>query len=40
MSKIDIQNPIILLEPAGRNTAPAKVVAALQSLKDSDSLCY
>ena len=34
--QIDIQNPIILLEPVGRNTAPAIAAAALQSLKDSD----
>jgi len=31
--QIDLHNPIILLEPAGRNTAPAIAVAALQSLK-------
>ena len=34
--QIDIQNPTILLEPVGRNTAPAIAAAALQSLKDSD----
>jgi len=34
--QIDIINPIILLEPVGRNTAPAIAAAALQSLKDSD----
>jgi mannose-1-phosphate guanylyltransferase/mannose-6-phosphate isomerase len=34
--QIDIKNPIILLEPVGRNTAPAIAAAALQSLKDSD----
>ena len=34
--KIGIKNPIILLEPIGRNTAPAIAAAALQSLKDSD----
>jgi mannose-1-phosphate guanylyltransferase/mannose-6-phosphate isomerase len=34
--KIGIKNPILLLEPVGRNTAPAIAAAALQSLKDSD----
>jgi len=34
--QIDIKNPIILLEPIGRNTAPAIAAAALQSIKDSD----
>jgi len=34
--QIDIKNPIILLEPVGRNTAPAITVAALQSLKETD----
>lgn len=34
--QIGINNPIILLEPIGRNTAPAIAAAALQSLKDSD----
>jgi mannose-1-phosphate guanylyltransferase/mannose-6-phosphate isomerase len=34
--QIGIKNPIILLEPIGRNTAPAIAAAALQSLKDSD----
>jgi mannose-1-phosphate guanylyltransferase/mannose-6-phosphate isomerase len=34
--QIDIKNPTILLEPAGRNTAPAIAAAALQSLKTSD----
>jgi mannose-1-phosphate guanylyltransferase/mannose-6-phosphate isomerase len=33
---IDIKNPTILLEPVGRNTAPAIGAAALQSLKYSD----
>jgi mannose-1-phosphate guanylyltransferase/mannose-6-phosphate isomerase len=33
--QIDIQNPTILLEPVGRNTAPAIAAAALQSLKTS-----
>jgi len=34
--QISIKNPTILLEPVGRNTAPAITAAALQSLKDSD----
>lgn len=34
--QIDIKNPIILLEPIGRNTAPAIAAAALQSIKDID----
>jgi mannose-1-phosphate guanylyltransferase/mannose-6-phosphate isomerase len=34
--QIDIKNPTILLEPVGRNTAPAIAAAALQSLKGSD----
>jgi mannose-1-phosphate guanylyltransferase/mannose-6-phosphate isomerase len=34
--QIGIKNPIILLEPVGRNTAPAIAAAALQSLKDLD----
>jgi mannose-1-phosphate guanylyltransferase/mannose-6-phosphate isomerase len=34
--QIDIINPTILLEPVGRNTAPAIAVAAFQSLKNSD----
>jgi mannose-1-phosphate guanylyltransferase/mannose-6-phosphate isomerase len=34
--QIDIKNPVILLEPVGRNTAPAIVAAALQSLKQTD----
>ena len=34
--QIDITNPTILLEPVGRNTAPAIAAAALQSLKNSD----
>jgi len=34
--QIDIKNPIILLEPIGRNTAPAIAAAALQSIKDAD----
>ena len=32
--QIDIVNPTILLEPIGRNTAPAIAAAALQSIKD------
>ena len=35
--QIDIKNPKILLEPVGRNTAPAITAAALQSLKTSDN---
>jgi mannose-1-phosphate guanylyltransferase / mannose-6-phosphate isomerase len=34
--QIGIKNPTILLEPIGRNTAPAIAAAALQSLKDSE----
>ena len=34
--QIDIKNPTILLEPVGRNTAPAIAAAALQSLKQTD----
>jgi len=34
--QIDIQDPTILLEPVGRNTAPAIAAAALQSLKKTD----
>ena len=34
--QIDIKNPTILLEPIGRNTAPAIAAAALQSIKDSN----
>jgi mannose-1-phosphate guanylyltransferase/mannose-6-phosphate isomerase len=34
--QIDITNPTILLEPIGRNTAPAIAAAALQSLKQTD----
>jgi mannose-1-phosphate guanylyltransferase/mannose-6-phosphate isomerase len=34
--QIGIKNPIILLEPVGRNTAPAIAAAAFQALKDSD----
>ena len=35
--QIDIANPTILLEPVGRNTAPAITAAALQSLKEIDT---
>jgi mannose-1-phosphate guanylyltransferase/mannose-6-phosphate isomerase len=35
--QIDIINPTILLEPVGRNTAPAIAAAALQCIKDSDN---
>ena len=35
--QIDIIDPIILLEPVGRNTAPAIAAAALQSLKEIDN---
>jgi len=34
--QIDIKNPTILLEPIGRNTAPAIAAAALQSIKDTN----
>ena len=34
--QIGIKNPTILLEPVGRNTAPAIAAAAFQSLKSSD----
>lgn len=36
LQRIDIKNPTILLEPIGRNTAPAIAAAALQSIKDGD----
>ena len=35
--QINITNPTILLEPIGRNTAPAITAATLQSAKFSDS---
>jgi len=35
--QIGIKNPTILLEPVGRNTAPAIAAAALQSLRDSEN---
>ena len=34
--QIGVKSPTILLEPVGRNTAPAIAAAALQSLKESD----
>jgi mannose-1-phosphate guanylyltransferase/mannose-6-phosphate isomerase len=34
--QIEVLNPTILLEPIGRNTAPAITAAALQSLKQTD----
>jgi mannose-1-phosphate guanylyltransferase/mannose-6-phosphate isomerase len=34
--QIAIQNPVVLLEPEGRNTAPAIASAAFQSLKQTD----
>ena len=34
--QIGVKNPTILLEPIGRNTAPAIAAAALQSLRDSE----
>jgi mannose-1-phosphate guanylyltransferase/mannose-6-phosphate isomerase len=34
--QIGVKNPTILLEPVGRNTAPAIAAAALQSLKTSE----
>lgn len=34
--QIGVKNPTILLEPIGKNTAPAIAAAALQSLKESD----
>ena len=36
--QIDIKKPTILLEPIGRNTAPAIAAAALQSLKQTDDV--
>ncbi len=35
--QIGVKNPIILLEPVGRNTAPAIAAAALQALKSSQN---
>ena len=34
--QIGVHNPTILLEPTGKNTAPAIAVAAMQSIKDAD----
>jgi len=34
--KINVKNPTILLEPIGKNTAPAIVASALQSIKSFD----
>jgi mannose-1-phosphate guanylyltransferase len=34
--QINVSNPTILLEPVGRNTAPAIAAAALQALKITD----
>ena len=34
--QMDFRNPIILLEPVGKNTAPAIIAAALQSLRVSE----
>ena len=34
--QIEVSNPTILLEPIGRNTAPAIAAAAFQSLKDTE----
>ena len=36
LQQIDISNPVILLEPAGRNTAPALLSAALQITSNSN----
>jgi len=35
--QINIKNPTILLEPIGRNTAPAILASALQSLKNTEN---
>jgi mannose-1-phosphate guanylyltransferase len=35
--QINISNPTILLEPVGRNTAPAIAAAALQAFKITDN---
>ena len=37
LQQINIKNPTILLEPIGRNTAPAIAAAAFQSLKQVDN---
>ncbi|MFU1914651.1 mannose-1-phosphate guanylyltransferase/mannose-6-phosphate isomerase [Bordetella avium] len=36
LRQIDLRDPTILLEPAGRNTAPAIALAALQALAEGD----
>ena len=38
LQKIDIVNPCILLEPIGRNTAPAIAAAALQVIKNENAI--
>lgn len=38
LQKIDIVNPYILLEPTGRNTAPAIAAAALQVIKNENAI--
>ena len=38
LQKIDIVNPCILLEPTGRNTAPAIAAAALQVIKNENAI--
>jgi mannose-1-phosphate guanylyltransferase/mannose-6-phosphate isomerase len=35
--QIEVNSPTILLEPIGRNTAPAIAAAALQAIKDADN---
>ena len=35
--QIGVKNPVILLEPIGRNTAPAIAAAAFQSIKNSNN---
>ena len=37
LQQINIKNPTILLEPIGRNTAPAVAAAAFQSIKQVDN---
>ncbi|MBE8189769.1 MAG: mannose-1-phosphate guanylyltransferase/mannose-6-phosphate isomerase [Candidatus Thioglobus sp.] len=37
--QIGLNNPNILLEPVGRNTAPAIAAAAMQAVKDFDNSC-
>ena len=36
LQELDIANPAIVLEPCGRNTAPAIAIAALQAMVDGD----